>query len=129
MRRCPLTPGRINVTREEFLAGIQSARARRADFAEMDGGRGLKLPLHVVQTNQPAPKERRRGRDWRRLDASTREAAVAAVAARVENGEGVKATIASVAAEYGIGKSTLSGFYHEARRARTLAGVIQEAAP
>ena len=122
-RRVTLTPHHINVTREEFLAGIERARERRAAFAEMDG------PRPTTKTSPPpAPKEKR-GRDWRRLDDATREAAVAAVVARVESGEGVTVAVARVAAEHGIGKSTLSGFYHEARRARTLAGVIQEAAP
>ena len=114
------TPGRINVTLSEFLSGIERARKRRAAFESMARGRVKRA------RREPQAKP---GHAWRRLDEATRQAAVAAVVARVESGEGVTVAVARVAAEHGIGKSTLSCFYHEARRARTLAGVIQEAAP
>ena len=112
-RRVTLTPHHINVTLDEFLAGIEAARARRAAFAEM---------------SQPRRKEARSakpGRAWRRLDDDARREVVAALQAHLDDGLGIRAAAPRVAADYGLGVSTVRGIWYEARYAAQL----REAAP
>ena len=115
-RRVTLTPHHINVTREEFLAGIERARERRAAFAEMS------RPRRKEARQEPQAKP---GRAWRRLDDDARREVVAAVQAHLDNGLGIRAAAPRVAADYGLGVSTVRGIWYEARYVAQL----REAAP
>ena len=110
------TPGRTNVTFEQFLAGIAQARERRRAFAEMSKTRP------TPARREPRPK---RGRGWRRLDDATRQTAIEAMRSHLDNGVGMREATARVAADYGLGRSTVGKLYYEARYAAQL----REAAP
>ena len=115
-RRVTLTPHHINVTREEFLAGIERARERRAAFAEMS------RPRRKEARQEPQAKP---GRAWRRLDDDARREVVAAAQAHLDNGMGTVEATRRVASKYGMGESTVRKLYYEARYAAQL----REAAP
>ena len=112
-RRVTLTPPHINVTREEFLAGIERARERRAAFAEM---------------SRPRRKDARSakpGHAWRRLDEDKRQAAIEAMQTHLDSGVGMVEATRRVASEYEMGESTVRKLYYEARYVAQL----REAAP
>ena len=113
MRHVQRTPGAINVTLDEFLAGIERARERRAAFAEM---------------SQPRRKEARSakpGHTWRRLDEDKRQAAIEAMRSHLDSGMGTVEATRRVASEYEMGESTVRKLYYEARYVAQL----REAAP
>ena len=116
MRRCRLTPGRTNVTRQEFLAGIEAARQRRADFESMARGRVKRA------RREPQAKP---GHAWRRLDEATRQAAIEAMRSHLDSGVGMVEATRTVASKYGMGESTVRKLYYEARYVAQL----REAAP
>ena len=113
------TPGRTNVTFEQFLAGIAQARERRRAFAEMSRPRRQEAQR---VNSEPRPK---RGRAWRRLDDDARREVVAALQVHLDDGLGIRAAATRVAADYGLGVSTVRGIWYEARYAAQL----REAAP
>ena len=118
-RRVTRTPGRTNVTFEQFLAGIAQARERRRAFAEMSRPRRQEAQR---VNSEPRPK---RGRAWRRLDDATRQAAIDAMREHLDSGVGMVEATGRVAVAYGMGESTVRKLYYEARYAAR----VREATP
>ena len=112
-RRVTRTPHHINVTLEEFLAGIEAARKRRAAFAEMSRPR------------RKGARSAKPGHAWRRLDDDKRQAAIEAMRSHLDSGMGTVEATRTVASKYGMGESTVRKLYYEARYVAR----VREAAP